>query len=333
MVKTVQIPFEGGNRNQLMEPFKGRIGIVGSGALGAFYGSRLFRAGHDVHFLMRRDYEEVRANGLRVRSIDGDFHIRPPVWRDAGQMGVCDLVIVGMKTTDTASLPALLAATTDSASLVLTLQNGLGNEDAIAAMLGGEEAARRVLGGAAFLCSTRPAPGIVEHTDHGFIRIAEFRGPALPRTQAVAELFRSAGISCECLDSLLGVRWAKLVWNIPFNGLGVAAEHADAAAVLADDTLRGVARRLMEEVIAAAVADGVALPPDLAADMMQKTTTMGAYRSSMQIDFESGRPLEVEAILGEPLRRARRAGIEVPTMELLYGIVRRRDRLARESAA
>ena len=279
-----------------------------------------------------RDYEQVRENGLQVRSIDGDFHIRPPVWRDAAQMESCALLIVGMKTTDNAALPELLAATADSSTLVLTLQNGLGNEDAIAAMLGGGEASRRVLGGAAFLCSTRPAPGIIEHTDHGFIRMAEFSGPVQPRTLAIAELFRSAGISCDCLDSLLEVRWAKLVWNIPFNGLGVAAEHADAAAVLADDTLCGVARRLMDEVIAAAAADGVALNPALAGDMMNKTTTMGAYRSSMQIDFEAGRPLEVEAILGEPLRRARRAGIKVPTMELLYGIVRRRDRLARESA-
>ncbi len=321
-----------------MDVFKGRIGIIGAGALGAYYGARLFRAGHDVHFLMRRDYGIVKARGLEVRSIDGDFHIHPPVWPDAGAMGNCDLVIVGLKSTDNAVLLALLGPVAGPETIVLTLQNGLGNEDAVVRALAGAAAdadatalpdAARVLGGAAFLCSNRVAPGVISHTEYGFIRMAEFAGPAGPRTRAIAALFESAGISCECLDSLGHVRWAKLVWNVPFNGLGVAAGRGDAAAVLADDTLCGVARRLMDEVVAAARGNGVELPAGLPDDLMAKTRTMGAYRSSMQIDYEEGRPLEVEAILGEPVRRARRAGVAVPTMEILYGIVRRLDAHAR----
>jgi len=115
------------------------------------------------------------------------------------------------------------------------------------------------------------------------------------------------------------------VWNIPFNGLGVAADRADTRVILEDPELRALAWNLMGEVMEAALADGVALAEELRSDLMQKTESMGAYKSSMQIDYESGRPLEVEALLGEPVRRARRAGIPVPRMEMLYALVRRLD--------
>lgn len=326
---------------ETVQPFAGRIGVIGAGALGAYYGACLARAGHDVHFLMRGDYDAVRARGLEIRSVGGDFHIHPPVYASAAELGRCDLLVIGLKTTDNASLPELLGPTADSGTVVLTLQNGLGNEDAIARVLAGATpddhavdaralpTAGRVVGGAAFLCSNRIAPGVINHTDHGFIRLAEFTGASRPRTHAIAELFRSSGVKCHVLDSLAEVRWSKLIWNVPFNGLGVAAPGADSAAVLADPVLCRVARSLMSEVIAAARADGVELEESAADVSMERTASMGAYRSSMQIDHECGRPLEVEAILGEPVRRAERAGIPVPAMRLLYAIVRRADEIAR----
>jgi 2-dehydropantoate 2-reductase len=315
---------------EFMETFSGRIGIVGAGALGAFYGARLARAGHDVHFLMRRDYEAVRANGLTVRSIDGDFHLRPAVYRSAEEMGPCDLTIVGLKTTDNHALPSLLQPVTATGGLVLTLQNGLGNEEAIAAALGGgPEAEERVLGGTAFLCSNRSAPGVVNHMAQGWVRLAEFRGPARARTHAIAALFTSAGIPCEVRESVADIRWHKLVWNVPFNGLGVAAGHANTADILADDELALIVRDLMGEVVAAAAGEGVAIEPSFIDYMIEVTPKMGGYRTSMQIDYEEGRPLEVEAILGEPLRRARRAGVTVPRMQTLYALVRRLDALRR----
>jgi 2-dehydropantoate 2-reductase len=319
-----------------MEPFRGRIGIIGSGALGCFYGARLSRAGFDVHFLMRRDFDAVRENGLKVFSFEGDFVIRPPVFASALSLGLCDLVIVGFKTTDNHVLPDLLGPSCNLHTVVLTLQNGLGNEEAVALALAAKsdarppsETAKQVMGGTAFLCSTRTEPGVVCHTDHGFIRLAEFSGGPRERTRAIAEMFRCAGIDCAVRESVAAIRWEKLVWNIPFNGLGVAAGRADTAAILSDPDLRGTVEELMLEVIAGARADGAEIDPGLAADLMKKTETMGAYRSSMQIDYECGRPVEVEAILGEPLRRARCAGVATPRLQMLYGIVRRLDYLNR----
>jgi len=310
--------------------FAGRIGIIGAGALGALYGARIARAGHDVHFLLRGDYEAVQRDGLKVFSPQGDFEMRPPVYPSPGAMGPCDLLIVGMKATDIAALAPILAHTTHAETVVLTLQNGLGNEEAIAAMLDAlhsDSTGRgRVIGGVAFLCSNRTAPGVIHHMSYGRVRMAELAGPALDRTRAIAQLFLDAEFGCEVSDSLATIRWEKLVWNIPFNGLGVAAHHADSQVCVTDDELLRVSRGLMEEVVAAArAADGVEIAPAFIDLMMKYTLDMGPYRSSMQLDHEAGRPLEVEAILGEPVRRARAAGIAVPRMEMLYAIVRRVD--------
>jgi 2-dehydropantoate 2-reductase len=306
------------------EIFDGRIGVIGSGALGAFYGARLLRSGRDVHFLMRRDYEHVREHGLQVYSKDGDFHLRPPVYESVDELGRCDLVIIGLKTTDNAAIPELLAPICDAHTIVLTLQNGLGNEEAIASALERfGSGAEQVIGGVAFLCSNRTAPGVINHTDHGWLRIAEFRGEPRLRTHAIAAAFEKAGISCEVHRRVVAIRWEKLVWNVPFNGLGVAANRADSAIIMGDDTLFRCARGLMEEVVAAARADDVEVTPSHVERMIDYTRSMGAYKSSMQIDYENGRPLEIEAIIGEPMRRAQCAGIPVPRMEMLYGVIRR----------
>lgn len=320
-----------------MEKFQGRIGIIGAGALGALYGARISRAGYDVHFLLRSDYDAVKANGLEVQSFQGNFKIQPPIFRNAEEMGVCDLLIIGLKSTQNAAFPGLLRHVAGPETVVLTLQNGLGNEEAIESALEGIDPGsnprERILGGIAFLCSNRIAPGVIHHIEYGKVRMAEFSGQAKERTHRIAELFREAEFPCEVADSLMAVRWEKLIWNIPFNGMGVAAEEADTHVVLHDEALHATAYGIMEEVIAAAKSDGVKLGSDLPAKMMGLSTAMGPYRSSMQIDFEEGRPLEVEAILGEPVRRAKRAGIDVPRMEMLYGIVRRRDALRQSGSA
>lgn len=307
--------------------FSGRIGIIGAGALGSFYGARLARSGYDVHFLMRSDFDAVMSAGLIVKSFEGDFSIRPPVYQSATDIGICDLVLVGLKSTDNAALPELLRPLCSTGTLVMTMQNGLGNEESIRQALlrlpadsaseNQSDPSFRILGGIAFLCSNRIAPGVIHHIDHGWIRIGEFAGLALPRTQCIAAMFQDAGIRCEVYDSLLKARWEKLVWNIPFNGLGVAA-HAHTAEVLASPSLKREAQKLMQEVCLAAEADCIRVSRDLPDKMMRNTATMGAYRTSMQIDFEEGRPLELDAIIGEPMRRAQCGGIDTPHLARLY---------------
>jgi len=292
------------------------IAIVGAGAVGGYYGARLAQHGHDVHFLLRGDYDAVRRNGLVVESCDGDFRLPAEtvrVYDDVSRMPKADLVVVTLKSTSNDQLEPLVGPLLKDESAVLTLQNGLGNEDRLAELFG----ARRVLGGMAFVCINRVAPGVIRHTDHGIIRLGEFAvRERTERARRVAGLFNASRVKCEVLDDLRFGRWQKLVWNVPFNGLGATLDLTTDRLV---NTAEGLAlvRQLMEEVRAAARADGVDLPADLVDANINNTLSMGPYKSSMQVDRQQGRAMEVEAILGEPLRRARAGGAQTPVLEAL----------------
>jgi 2-dehydropantoate 2-reductase len=303
------------------------IGIVGAGALGALYGGYLAAAGENVRFLMRSDWQVARRDGLRIIRPDRTELCLPiAAFSDAESVGPCDIVLVGLKSSENRALDRLLAPVTHERSVVLTLQNGLGNEEAIAAALSrahGGDRRSQVVGGVAFLCSYRMVPAVIDHISQGNIKIAEFVGPAQPRTREFGAMFERAGVGCQVADSLLAARWEKLVWNIPFNGMSVAADHADTEAMLADDELQALVRGCMEEAVAAARADGIELPASIIDRMISTTLTIGPYKTSMLLDYEARRSMEVEAILGEPMRRARAAGIPVPRMQALYAIVRR----------
>ena len=298
---------------------KSRYGIVGSGAVGGYYGAKLAQAGCEVHFLMRSDLEVVRREGLTVHSKDGDFNL-PHVNAHASteEMGPCDVVLIATKTTSNAALPALIPPLLGPDTALVTLQNGLGNEELLAAHFG----ARRVMGGLCFVCLNRTAPGVIGHFGHGSLSIGEFKGPPADRTMRLVSDFQRAGVDARAVQSLITERWRKLVWNIPFNGLGIAAA-ANVAQVLNDAHLHAAARALMAEVIEAAERLGYAIRPDFIDYQIERSRPMGEYRSSSQIDYEAGREVEVESIWGEPLRQGRAAGANTPQLELLYALLKR----------
>ncbi|MFZ1219767.1 MAG: 2-dehydropantoate 2-reductase [Chthoniobacterales bacterium] len=310
-------------------PFPFRIAVVGSGAIGCYYGAKLAYFGSDVHFLMRGDVEEIRRSGLRLRSKEGDLRVaQVKHYPSTREIGPCDLVLIAVKATSNADLLELIPPLLHEKTMLLTLQNGLGNEEFLAEHFGGD----RVLGGLCFVCLNRVSRGVIEEYGHGHLTIGEFKGGPLSRTHDVVAEFKQCGVDCRVLDNLLLERWRKLVWNIPFNGLTITAGGIDTAAVLADDRLRGLTLALMAEVIAAANACGYALPAEAIAEQIKRTEAMGAYKPSTFIDFEAGRPLEIEPIWGEPLRRATAAGALTPRWQELYASLKeiaasqRRDR-------
>jgi 2-dehydropantoate 2-reductase len=303
-----------------MLPDRPLIAIVGAGAVGGYYGARLAQHGHDVHFLLRGDYAAVRRNGWVIRSCDGDFTIPADsvhAYDDPHRMPAADLVIVTLKTTHNGQYEPLIRPLVKQGTAMLTLQNGLGNEDRLAALFG----PHRVLGGMAFVCINRTAPGHIHHIDHGTIRLGEFGGGPSGRASRVAGLFNASGVRCEVLDDLRRGRWEKLVWNVPFNGLGAVLDLATDKLTGSDHAL-SLVRSLMTEVVAAARGDGAKVSDDIVDRQIRNTLTMGAYQSSMQIDRREGRPLEVEAILGEPLRRAQAAGVPTPYLRAVYEMAR-----------
>jgi 2-dehydropantoate 2-reductase len=306
-----------------------RIAVVGAGAIGSYYGGKLASAGGDVHFLMRGDLSEIRQEGLHLVGPDEDVHVtRVHCYNATEEIGPCDLVLIAVKTTSNKDLPRLLPPLLQTGTLLLTLQNGLGNEEFLAEHFGAE----RVLGGLCFICLSRASRTRVERADDGHVSLGEFGRAPLPRTQEVAALFQSSGVRCNVVENLGLERWRKLVWNIPFNALSILAGEIDTAAILREETLHRATLAIMGEVVEAANRCGYPLEGSAVADQIRRTQTMGAYQPSTLLDFQAGRPLEIEAIWGEPLRRAQATGASFPRLQLIYSLLKSLDAVSRGRA-
>jgi len=269
---------------------------------------------------MRSDLDHVRRRGLRLHSKQGDCHLQgASAYATAEEIGPSDLVIIALKATSNEALVELIPPLLKEDTILLTLQNGLGNEEFLAEHFGAE----RVIGGLCFVCLNRTEPGVIRHLGAGTISIGEFTGLPLPRTHEIASEFKRSGVVCNVKPDLARERWKKLVWNIPFNGLAIAAGGIDVAEILADPDLEFLARQLMREVISSARQLGHELPASLVEDQVKATHPMGPYKPSSLIDFLEGREVEIEAIWGEPYRRAANAGAEVGRLEYLYHEIRR----------
>jgi 2-dehydropantoate 2-reductase len=310
-----------------------KIGVVGCGALGSYYGALLGRDRHEVHFLLRSDHAAVRRRGVFVTSPDGDFNFRPRAALEPAEIGPCDLVLIGLKTTANDRLQELTATLVAPHTAVVTLQNGLGNEARLAAFLPREQ----ILGGLCFVCLNRTAPGHVRHLAHGRIVLGEYGRWPEPRTHDLADVLKHAGIPCQVTDDLARAHWEKLIWNIPFNGLGVAAVAGYASCLsgrleqpvppsarcagtdilLGDERWTRLVRELMHEVIRTSNALGLRVRPSLVEKNLDATRIMGAYRASTLVDFERGAPLELESLFLEPLRQATAAGVTTPRLAAL----------------
>jgi len=317
-----------------------KIAVVGCGAVGSYYGARLGRSGQETHFLLRSDYEAVRRRGVLIRSPEGDFRFQPKCARTPEEIGVCDLALIALKTTANDQLQRLLTPVVGKSTAILTLQNGLGNEDLLAALFGEE----KVLGGLCFVCLNRVEPGVIQHIAHGTIVMGEYNRRPEPRTHDIASMIRNSGVPCKVTDDLAFTHWEKLVWNIPFNGLGVAAAAGYDAVMagvltaggkpspclttdelLAEPRWEQLVRELMLEVIAAANALGLKLPDSIVEKQISRTRDMGAYKASTLLDFEKGQALELESLFLEPLRQARRAGVAVPRLAALGELLKAMD--------
>jgi len=302
---------------------KRRYAVIGCGAVGGLYGGLLQKNGHEVHFLLHGDYEHVRDNGLVVESVFGDF-ILPSVnaCDRAESMPPCDVVLIAIKATENRLLCDMLPHLAPAGAAVVLLQNGLGGEELVSAIVPG----RAVLGGLCFLCSTKTGPGHIRHVDYGRIRLGHFRAdrtPAgrTPAVNAVSDDLCAAGVPVEPVDDLYRARWEKLVWNIPYNGL-CALTDLDTGRLMADASMRTVIEGLMNEVLDGAAACGKSIDRSFVGAMLEATDAMVPYAPSMQLDRRRKRPMELEAIFGIPLKESLAAGAQLPRIRMLHALLR-----------
>jgi 2-dehydropantoate 2-reductase len=313
-----------------------KIGVVGCGALGSFYGAKLWQSGHEVHFLLRSDYEVVRERGVQIESQSGNFTARPHAANSPAAIGRCDVVVIGLKTTANDSFAEVVTPLVGPQTLLLTLQNGLGNEATLAKLF----PQNQIFGGLCFVCLNRLHPGYVLHTGEGYVVLGEFGRPPGESAQRLSKLFSDAGIKCSVCENLGRTRWEKLIWNVPFNGLGVAGVAGLDSMIrgevhgavsrrdcLATDELLGDAHweslvyGLMLEIIHTADLLGYSIPEATADKMIERTRKLGAYRASTLVDYERGQPLELDSIFLAPLRKARELGAKTPLLENLCAVL------------
>ena len=298
-----------------------KFAVIGTGALGGFYGGLLARAGKDVHFLTRSDAEHIRSHGLRIESKLGDYHLPVVnVYSSVHDMPRCDCILVALKSTQNHVLPDVLPALMHDDSVVLVLQNGLHVEQAARAVVG----PGRVAGGCCFLCSNKVGPGHIRHLDYGKVLMGPYRGlddsepgPSMERLLSIQQEMTSVGIDCNSTESLTLARWRKLMWNIPFNGLSVIL-NANTNRIMQSADSRALAESIVREVRQTACDCGHYIELEFVQYMMDETDDMVPYDSSMRLDFLAGRPIEVEAIYGNALRAAERANVQSPIMRVLY---------------
>lgn len=297
------------------------MAIVGSGAIGLYYGGKLAAAGEDVRFLARSDFSALSGDGLEVRSVHGDFAIpQLNVYQSAAEIGPVDLVIVAWKTTSNHSLAEVLSPLLHPGTQVMTLQNGLGNCESLSEIVGPE----RVMGGLCFVCINRISPGKISHSAGGRMTVGEWVPQGDGRAVELERRFKIAEIQAVAVENLGMSQWEKLIWNIPFNGLSVAEGGVTTDVLLADKRTEDEIRALMIEVISAARVLGYELSDELIDFNIDRTRPMGPYRTSSMIDFVERREVEISPIWEEPLRRAKAAGVEMPHLAELLQRIRQR---------
>jgi 2-dehydropantoate 2-reductase len=304
-----------------------KVAVLGSGAVGGYYGAMLARAGHDVAFIARGAHlEAIRSQGLRVRGPLGDWQVRARAEHDTGAIGQVDLVLLAVKTYDNDTALPLLLPLVGTSTTVLTLQNGVDSPDVAAAIVGRQ----RVVGGAAYIATAVSAPGEIDQTGTyrrvAFGEVFDHAGTITPRIAALHGAFAAADIESEPAADGRVPLWEKFIYLAPFAGMTGAARQP-VGVVRSEPAARALLVAAFAEVHALALAEGV----QVAADVLERVLAYvdgvpETMRSSLLIDLSQGKRIEVEALQGAVVRRAAISGVAVPVMTTLYAVLRAASR-------
>jgi 2-dehydropantoate 2-reductase len=308
-----------------------RFAIVGSGAVGGYFGARLVQAGHEVTFLARGAHlEALRQRGLEIRSPAGDFTVRARAESEASRVGPVDVVMLAVKTYDNVTALPLVKAlisqsqsssSTEGLPAVLPLQNGVDSPGELAARVG----ERAVLAGSAYISTAVTAPGVITQTGtHQRITFGEFFGDTSrlsPRVEALREALAGAGIHVEAVPDARVTLWDKLIFLAPFAGI-TGCSRLPLGRLWAVPASREMYLAAAAEVARVATAEGVAIT--LRMDALERTVDAvnPEVKSSLLVDLEQGKPIEVEALMGSVVRRGRAAGLPTPVLATFYGLLK-----------
>jgi len=298
-----------------------KVAVYGAGGVGGFFGGKLARSGADVRFIARgRHLQALQAQGLRVASVHGSFELaQVTAADDPAKVGPVDYVLVTVKSSYTDEVAVRLRPLLHRDTAVISLQNGVDNEEKLAAVVGED----RVVGGVAYIFSAISAPGVIEHTGGpASLVVGEWReGVHGERVARLVEACQAADIAAEETGDIRAVLWAKFDFICAQAGT-TAAVRLPIGEIRTAPASRDLFRRVATEVCQVARAEGITLPADLPdrhlafADGLEP----GGY-SSLHHDLTHGHPMELEALLGEAIRRGARAGVATPMSQALYAVL------------
>ncbi|BAS27334.1 2-dehydropantoate 2-reductase [Limnochorda pilosa] len=306
-----------------------RIGVVGVGAVGGFFGCLLSRAAAEVTLLARGAHlEAIRRDGLRVRSPlaaddGGEWVARPAATDDPALAGPQDLILFAVKSYDTEEVARIMAPMVASETTILCLQNGVDNEAKLAALYGED----RVLPGVVYIGAERVAPGLIEHRARGEILFGEAAGGRSERVERIRQVLAAAGIQVHAVDDIRSAKWEKFLFNVGLNAFS-ALTGGTAARLVATPAARWVFETSLGEALAVARASGVDLGEDVIERLVRTASAMHVT-SSMEQDLSHGRPLELDTFNGYVVREGRRLGLETPVNATLYGVMEVRAEVGR----
>jgi 2-dehydropantoate 2-reductase len=310
-----------------------KILIAGAGAIGGYIGARLARAGADVVLFARGPHlQAMRERGLRVRSADGDFEVRPEVTGDLAIVGTADVVFIGVKAHGLPALAPQLRSVFGPDTIVVSTQNGIpwwyfhdhgGELDGYRLERvdpGGVIAAaiehRRVVGSLAYFATEIVEPGVIHHTEGNRITLGEPDGSRSERCRRISEALVAAGFRCPITTRIRNEIWVKLLGNVAFNPIS-ALTGGTLQDLARDRDIARVLRDVMQE--AEAVAAKLAIELSISIDQrMAGAERVGAHKTSMLQDYEAGRPMEIEAVVGAVIELGERLGVPMPVTRAVY---------------
>ena len=290
-----------------------RYAVIGTGAIGGYYGGQLMRAGNEVNFLLHTDFEYVKENGLQIDSCNGSFHLdNVNAYRSTADMPEVDVVLVCLKSTREHLLKEMLPPLIKNSPLVVLIQNGIGLEDDLQAAF----PELQIAAGLAFICSGKVGPGHIDHQCYGSINIGNFSCHDESLMTHFVEELRAAGIEANPVE-YLEARWKKAVWNMPFNGMTVAL-NTTTDKLLENPSTRQLIRDQMMEVVGASKALGVkGIDETFVEKMIQMTDEMTPYKPSMKLDYDFHRPMEIDYLYTKGIHQAKEAGYTMHKLEML----------------
>ncbi len=294
-----------------------KILVVGAGAIGAFYGALLAKSGADVAVLCRTDYHTAKQQGYSIESDElGRLSFKPSqiIKKASDYMGEADFILVCTKIIPETDRVGLIQAAVSKNSNIVLIQNGINIEEEILTAFPDNN----IISGLAFICCNRIAPARIHHLAYGKLTLGSLNRDN-QEANHLCELFIKAGIEALSSSDIIGSRWLKCLWNAAFNPLSVLSDGLSTAQIL--NSQEDLVRVIMQEVATIAEASGHPLPIDSIDNNIASTYAMPPYKTSMLLDYQKGQSMEIEAILGNAIKAARKYQISCPTLNTLYALM------------